>query len=298
MRPEPVRGAALLLMSVAVLWGANYTINKWGLRELDVVTFNAIRFAAAGPLLLVACMVFERTAHIGRRHWSRLVASTVVGVIAYQQAFSTAVLLTSPTESAVLIALSPFATAGFAALTGEASHSRRMLLTSLVALAGTVLVIVGGSGEMSQVHLAGDAVALAAAVLWGAYPVITRPLLEHYSPLRVTAWTASLGGVALVACAAVGTSDRGWWPSGGITWFSLAYSVLLVTVYGLVAWYHGVQRIGSAPSMLFMFAIPITAAAFAFVVGEQRLSWSQVLGAGIVVLALAHSQGLLRLRSP
>nr|WP_042197753.1 DMT family transporter [Kibdelosporangium sp. MJ126-NF4]CEL23159.1 Permease of the drug/metabolite transporter (DMT) superfamily [Kibdelosporangium sp. MJ126-NF4]CTQ90297.1 Permease of the drug/metabolite transporter (DMT) superfamily [Kibdelosporangium sp. MJ126-NF4] len=293
MRREPSGSAALLLVSVTVLWGANYTINKWGLRELDVVTFNAIRFAAAGPLLLLAAVVFERAVGVERRHWGRLLASTVVGIIAYQLAFSTAVRLTSPTESAILIALSPFAAAGFAALSREDSPGRRTLAHSLVALVGVVLVILGGSGEVRQVHLLGDAAALAAAVLWGWYPVITRPLLEHYSPLRVTAWTASLGGVALAGCAVVaGGGGSISWPSAGITWFSLGYSVLLVTVYGLVAWYHGVRRIGSARSMLFMFAVPVAAAAFAVVVGEQQLTWPQAVGAGIVVLALvlAHSR--------
>jgi drug/metabolite transporter (DMT)-like permease len=295
VRRDPV---PLVLAAVSVIWGANYQINKWGLGELDVVTFNAVRFVLAGPLLLAVTIATERAAGIAVRHWARLLASTVVGIVGYQLAFSESVHLTSPTESAILIALSPFAAAAFAAMAREPGRRPGILLDCAVALAGAVMVILGSGGAagIARDHLLGDAVALVAAVLWGLYPVITRPLLAHYTPVRVTAWAACLGGggLAVLAAPRLATLD----PSGyaPATWASLVYSVLAVTVFGLVAWYHGVRRIGSSASMVFMFAVPVAAAAFAAVAGTQRLTWWHAAGAMLVLGALAHAHGLVPLR--
>lgn len=281
--------ASWVLGSVSLIWGASYTITGWGLRELDVVSYNAIRFALAAPLLLILVCALEGRAGIGRRWWPRLALSAAVGIVAYQLTFSAAVTLTTVTESAILIALSPFCTALFATLTGEPVR-RAILLSAAIALLGVILVVAGRpTGGTAANRPLGDLAALAAAVFWGAYPVITRPLLTHYSPLRVTAWAALIGAALLVPAALTVSAST----VGGLsaaTWFSLAFSVLAVTIYGLVAWYWGVRRVGSAQTMVFMFAVPVAAAVVAVATGAERLTWVQVAGAGVVLAALTYSQ--------
>lgn len=428
--------ATWLLASVSAVWGASYTVTGWGLRELDVVTYNAIRFAAAAPLLLLLVLVLEGRPAIARRWWPRLALSAAIGIVAYQLTFSAAVALTTVTESAILIALSPFWTALFARLAGEPVRGA-VLIGATVAMLGVVLVVLGRDANDAAPHrVLGDLSALAAAALWGAYPVVTRPLLTDHSPLRVTAWASAIGAAVLLPTAiALSTLDEttkakeiaahsyraagidpsyaspteldgamqtvsGWprsapatepritdtaplvasrgatcgvdaagqtnaaaatasdpadtiapspaesatvvdvqrtaapssrperpgHPAGkgepdahdradselvrraghvvareadtettwaglsGLTVISLAFSVLAVTVYGLVAWYWGVRRVGSAQTMVFMFAVPVTAAVFAVAVGAERITGLQVAGAGVVLAALACSQ--------
>ncbi|MGK8500378.1 DMT family transporter [Nocardia asiatica] len=282
--------ATWVLASVSVVWGASYTVTGWGLRELDVVTFNAIRFAASAPLLLVLVLALEGRPAIARRWWPRLTLSAAIGIVAYQLAFSAAVALTTVTESAILIALSPFWTALLARLTGEPVRAA-VLVGACVAMTGVILVVLGrGAGHSSPNRALGDLAALAASALWGAYPVVTRPLLADHSPLRVTAWASAIGAVILLPAAFVPASPHALPRFSGTTVVSLAFSVLAVTIYGLVAWYWGVRRVGSAQTMVFMFAVPVAAAVFAVATGAENLTWPQVAGAGLVLAALAYSQ--------
>ncbi|MEU2088586.1 DMT family transporter [Nocardia beijingensis] len=281
--------ATWVLASVSAVWGASYTVTGWGLRELDVVTFNAIRFAAAAPLLLVLAVAVEGSAAIARRWWPRLALSAAIGIVAYQLAFSAAVALTTVTESAILIALSPFWTALLARLTGERVRAA-VLVGACVAMAGVVLVILGrGPGHAAPNRALGDLAAVAASALWGAYPVVTRPLLVDHSPLRVTAWASAIGAAVLLP-AATALAPHDLPGLSGTTVVSLAFSVLAVTIYGLVAWYWGVRRVGSAQTMVFMFAVPVAAAVFAVAVGAEHLTWPQIAGAGLVLAALTYSQ--------
>ncbi|WP_159838188.1 DMT family transporter [Nocardia sp. CY41] len=282
--------ATWVLASVSAVWGASYTVTGWGLRELDVVTFNAIRFAAAAPLLLVLALAVEGRPAIARRWWPRLALSAGIGIVAYQLAFSAAVALTTVTESAMLIALSPFWTALLARLTGEPVRSA-VLTAACVAMAGVALVVLGrGAGHSAPDRALGDLAALLASALWGAYPVVTRPLLADHSPLRVTAWTSAIGAALLLPAAAAPALPDGLPRLSGTTVVSLAFSVLGVTVYGLVAWYWGVRRVGSAQTMVFMFAVPVAAAVFAVVSDTEGVTGLQIAGAVLVLAALIYSQ--------
>ncbi|MEV1026145.1 EamA family transporter [Streptomyces sp. NPDC050264] len=123
--------------------------------------------------------------------------------------------------------------------------------------------------------------------------MIARPLLEQHSPLRVTAWTAAIGGAVLLPSACI----AGWTVHGAVrhtlSWVSLGHSVLLVTVGGLVVWYQAVSRAGSASVMLWMLAVPVAAALFAAATGAQPLNWSQGAGCVLVIASLMYAQGLV-----
>ena len=283
-----------MLASVSLVWGINYTINEWGLQEFTVVGFNALRFAIAGPALLALTGATEGSVGMPRRQWPRLLASTLIGIVAYQLAFSTAVLWTTPTEAAILVALSPFFSTGFAALAGERTQWKRTVVAAMGAFAGVVLVVLGQQhdGGSAPHPILGDLVALATGVLWGAYPVVTRPLLARHSPMRVTGWAGCIGAALMLVAAGFTGITHGGQHEQAWSWFSLAYSVLAVTIYGLVAWYHGVHRVGSAATMLFMYAVPVAAAVFAVLVGQQRITWPVLVGAALVLTALAYAQGL------
>ncbi|EEM39430.1 Transporter, EamA [Bacillus thuringiensis serovar sotto str. T04001] len=46
-------GIELLILSVVIIWGINYTIAKYGLLEFTTIEFTALRMMAAAPLLLL-----------------------------------------------------------------------------------------------------------------------------------------------------------------------------------------------------------------------------------------------------
>ncbi len=296
-RARGTRWAPWALASVSAAWGANYTVNAWGLRDFTVPGFNALRFVLAAPLLLALARWTEGTLRVERGQWPRLLLSAAVGIVGYQLAFSAAVRLSTPAAAAILIALSPFFTALFARLAGERATlpARRAAAAGTVAFAGVVLVVLGRQGTAAGPQAAewyGHALALLAAALWGWYPVITRPLLEHHSPLHVTAWTSAAGAAVLLPLAAIAGFTVHGTVRQPLSWFSLGYSVLLVTVAGLVVWYRAVRQVGSEAVMLWMFAVPVAAALFAALTGEQHMTWPQAAGSALVLLALAYAQGL------
>ncbi|MBB6693521.1 DMT family transporter [Cohnella xylanilytica] len=286
------------LLTVAATWGLNYTIGKYGVTVLSPVAFNALRFLMAAPLLLLLTSLFERSVFVEPRHLPRMAAVGLVGITLYQSFFMLSVQYASAAKASLLIAASPVFTSLFSALFKQESWSWFRQLGSLVALAGAAIVLLGGREPAGAYpdEAIGIAAGFAASVSWGLYPVVTAPLLKSYSALRITAWSSAIGALPLIAiCAWQGFSPDAW-PLPMPTWGSLLYSVVLVTIFGLIFWYRNVSRVGPSRVMLYMYLIPLFAVFFAFVLNGEAISFAQVAGFFVTIGGLALSGGTWRSR--
>nr|WP_282201474.1 DMT family transporter [Collibacillus ludicampi] len=274
-----------LLMGVVLVWGANYTVSKYGILELTPEMFTFLRFAIVFPLLLLAVLWKERSLAIERRDILRLVFTGLVGIAIYQTLFMTSVKYTSATHSSLMIALSPIFTGILAIIGGQEKFTWRVQAGSLISFLGAAAVIGLGDEGVSFYSRSffGDMMGLLAAFFWGWYPVLAAPLVRKYSSLRVTAWSSVVGVLALLLMN-IHQFSRTSWHWHVMTWASLFYSAILVTVYGLVAWYYGVSQIGPTKVMVYMYAIPLVAILVAAGVLHEAINSWQIIGA-LVILA-------------
>ena len=60
----------IALLSMAVIWGVNFTVVKSALSEMTPLAYNAVRFSVASLLTLMLAWLVERDLHIARRDWA------------------------------------------------------------------------------------------------------------------------------------------------------------------------------------------------------------------------------------
>lgn len=159
---------------------------------------------------------------------------------------------------------------------------------SLVAFSGATLVLLSQSASPNHAAhaMTGNIAGLLGSIAWGIYPVLTAPLLKRYSSLKITAWSAMFGVIPLLTL--------GHWQSAPLaqtlspdTWLALAFSIFIVTIYGLVAWYVGVGRVGPTQVMVYMYLIPVVAIAFAAFFIQETVHISQLIGGVIIFTGIA-----------
>lgn len=100
-------GIELLILSVVIIWGINYTIAKYGLLEFTAIEFTAVRMMTAAPLLLLLTFFIEKSLYMERKDIPRLIIVSVVGIVLYQTLFMETVKYTSATNASLLISISP-----------------------------------------------------------------------------------------------------------------------------------------------------------------------------------------------
>lgn len=280
-------GMEIILFFVVVIWGINYTIGKYGTMEITSIEFTTIRFFISAPILLLITVLIERSLFIAKKDFIRLFFVSTVGITLYQSLFMETIKYISATNASLLISISPIFTTIFTLFLKQETFSRQKWLGSLLAFAGAALVLLEGndSGVPHQNILFGNIMGMIASISWGLYPILATPLIKKYSALRVTAWSAA---IAIVPLFLLSGSNVLLLPFSlnETTWLSLSYSVFFVTIFGLVSWYIGVQKIGATNTMVYMYVTPLAAVVFAAFWANEHISLQQVIGGIIIFVGL------------
>ena len=278
----------VLLLLVALIWAANQTIGKLAMREVSPVIYTVLRFLLATPLMLLVLKWREGRLNFDRKVLPRLLLIGVVGIVVYQTIFISALKYTSVTNLSLMMGISPIFTVLLGAVTGQEKLRGGVIGGCLVAFAGLTLVLRNGPVQAgaAAATLAGDGLALAASFLWGMYPIMVTPLLKKHSSLWVTAWSAVPGTLGLLLISSGELWVLPWQELTGVAWFAIFYAAVPVTVFSLLIWYWGIERIGANQVMVYMYLVPPASIAIAwFTIGEQ-VGFLQLLGGALAMLGL------------
>ena len=90
----------------------------------------------------------------------------------------------------------------------DVRFSARHGIAALLGFTGAALLITAGSQELGQGALLGYAFALASAIIWSTYSLLTRRL-RHF-PTAYVSWFCLVSGVASLACHFI--FERRYWP--------------------------------------------------------------------------------------
>lgn len=143
----------MALVSVILVWGANYTIGKYGVAYMSSIQFNSLRFLVASPVLLLITFMMERSLRIERKDWLRLVAVGIVGTTMYQTMFMLSVKYTSATNASLLIAMSPIFTGILAVLHKQERFSMKVQIGSIVAFIGAKIRFINRTYRRSYLRV-------------------------------------------------------------------------------------------------------------------------------------------------
>lgn len=173
---------------------------------------------------------------------------------------------------------------GVGALAGRERLSRRKLVALAAIFAGVVFV---GGGAANPDPL-GIGLALASAVAYAAYILLSDRLLQDTDPLALTAIITA--GVA-VTFLAVGGAGGSLGQVGGATGIAcLAATALVGSLVAVTSFLWGVRLVGPGKaSLLVTVEVPVTIALAAVVLG-QHLTVAQLAGAAFVVSAIVVLQ--------
>ena len=275
---------ASLLLAVLFL-GTNPVAVKVAVAEFPPLPFVAMRFTLAGLLLLALVALLEQgNGRPGRRDLLSLAGVGLVGVGANNVAFTHGVSMTTASETALIYAAVPI----WGILLGLALGLERPtpwgILGVCLAFLGVAVVVYGGlTGSTS---LLGNLLIVVATVCWGAYAVLSLPLLRRYSPLVVASYTMLFGGLGALPFALPGFLDAGWAESSGEAWGALAYSTLLVAAFGFWAWQRGVSQVGANRVLIYQYLITLVGVAAGVLLLGESLTANKVLGGAVILLGV------------
>jgi len=278
----------LALLGVIVIWAANFSIIKVALQALSPVTFNAIRFSLATVIVLLAARLGGDGWRVERRDALRLLFLGLVGNTLFQLLFINGIARTTAGNTALMMGGVPVYVSLVGAALGLERLRWRAWLGCLLAFGGVALLVVGSGQavEVSGESLVGALLVLGSTVSWALYTVLVRPLLQRYSPLKVTGLSMLAGTPGIVLAAAPQWSAQDWPAVPWQSWAGLAYSAALALSLSYVVWNVGVKAVGSTRTAIYSNLQPVMGLLIGWLWLDERVGWPQVVGAAVIIVGV------------
>ncbi len=287
--PDPVvidepavrTGAGIAATGFAVtIWGAASVLVK-SIDGIDGVGISFYRLLFGTALLSV---VYLGT---GARFSRRMLWLCVPGGIAFGLdilLFFSALRETSTANATVIGALQPILLLPIGIRMFGESVDRRVVAFSFVAVAGTAVVVLGGSG-LPQWSPYGDLLATGALFTWTAYFVASKSARRDLGALQYFTGLTVVALVVVAPYAVVSRADLS--PAASSDWLA----IIAVTVFSgalghvLLNWSHG--HVPLQVMSLLTLLVPVVATAGAVVFLDEAVDAVQWVGMVIVLASLA-----------
>ncbi len=275
----------LRLLSVALVWGVNFSVIKFALTDFHPLGFTVLRFALAAFFLVTLMLATREPFTVLRRDRISIVLLGFIGITLYNVFFMEGLQYTTAANSALLISLSPLFGAVIQAASGNEKFTARAGSGLALASVGVLLVIRSHHGEVrfTSSGVIGDLLTLCATLTWALYTIMAKPLLERYSALKVTAYSMAAGGVLLIPPSLPGLINQSWSGISVGSWSALGFAAFIAAGAAYVLWYQGVKKIGVTRTMVYHYVMPFAAVLFAAAALHERITVLQVIGGGAIL---------------
>lgn len=274
------------LLLTTTIWGANYSVVKYGTNHMDALAFNGARILMATLAFGVLALVQHRrpgARRVSRRDALLLLALGVLGNCVYQTLFAEGVAHTRAGSAALLLAASPALIALIGRWLGIERVGARGYAGVALSVLGIALVMLGGSEqETAGGSLLGDAIVLASALCWAWYTVWLKPLTDRVSLIDISALTLVGGMIPLLFISAPSFAATAWGSVTPLMWGAMLYAGIGSLVIGYLGWYRGVRVLGPTRTAIYSNLQPVIALGVAWIlVHETPTVWQ---GAGAVTI--------------
>lgn len=275
-RPSAIVMAAF--SAVVVLGGANAVAVKQTVGELTPFWGAALRFVAAGAVMLLLVVVTRRKIPTGKS----LRGAVVYGLLGFSASYGflyTGIQEVPAGTLMVLVALTPLFTFGLAILHRQESFRIQGLIGAVIAVVGIGIVFMDQVdadvpiGSMLLVMLGTVAIAESGVVAKG---------IPKSDPLGTNAVAMLAGGLVLFVLA-VGTQEPLDLPTTTTTWLATVYLVLFGSVAMFGLYLFTLQRWTASAVSYVTLLMPLVTVALAAILFDERVSPTFALGSVVIL---------------
>ena len=283
----------LTLIAVIFIWGANFPILKQVLHIMHPFVVNAIRFtfsiASIVTILLIsgnARTFFSAKTLLKNR--SQLIPLGILGYFFYQVFFILGIENTTAGNSALLMASVPAWTAIVGVFFTRESLSLKAICGLIVSIIGTVIIVVSGTKtiDTGSELLIGNILIIIAALCWGGYTALSRPVTRTIDPIHFTLYGLLLSFPLNLAISIPYLQDVHWGDVTFSSWCSIIYSGGLSTGIAVVLWIYVVRHAGATHTAVFGNLVPVVALVGSYFFLHEAINLGQLIGGAIIILGI------------
>lgn len=281
----------LIALLTIIIWGTTFISTKILLEAFSPVEILFIRFILGYLALLIIAPKHLRTSS-RKEEWT-LVAAGLCGICLYYLLENIALTYTLASNVGVMVSVAPFFTAILTHifLKGEEGLGPDFFIGFLISIVGIVLISFNGS--RLELNPLGDLLAIAAALMWGFYSILTKKISGYGYSLILTTRRTFFYGILFMVPALFLLDFR----PGALLYFVKVPYLYHFLFLGLgacalcfVTWNFAVKILGAVKTSVYIYLVPVITIAASVLFLHEQVTWLSILGTILILLGLFLSE--------
>lgn len=276
------------LFTVAVIWALNFSVVKASLSEVDIYSFNSVRFILAASLIWTIIYWKGAWFKVPRSDWISLICVGLIGNVLYQWLFIVGIDLTLSANAAVMLGTIPIWIAIFSHLFTDEKMTRLKAIGVVLAFTGVAAIVGGGANplNLASATFRGDIIIVCAAVTWATFTILSKGFLKRYSALQFSGMMVVIGAVILTTMSFISSETTQWENVSPGAWGGMIYSGALSIGLAYLIWNNGIVSVGPVKTSVYQNLVPVLGLIFGILLLNESLSLLQYIGSAIVVMGI------------
>jgi drug/metabolite transporter (DMT)-like permease len=195
------------------------------------------------------------------------------------------VSMTTAANTGLIFATGPVWGLVLGSVLGLERPTFRGVVGVVLSIVGVGIVFYEGIGTQGT-SLIGDFLVLLAAIGFGAYTVLSMPVLGRHSPLAVATYPLLFGGLIVLLLSTPYFGGLDWGSVGAGAWAAVAFSAVFAAAFAFSAWQRGISRVGANRVLVYQYLITITGVASGVVFFGEVLGIEKLVGGAVILVGV------------
>lgn len=276
--------AHIALFTVALIYGANYTVAKEVLDpgHIKPIGFIALRITT-GMVLFGFIATFFIKEKIKKEDWKLVALCALFGVVINQLCFFWGLKMTTAIHSALLLTVTPIIVLIASAILLREAITSRKTIGILIGMAGAAFLILSGKsiGFHSE-QITGDLFILINSVSYGLYLVLVKKLMKTYHPFTILSRMFAFGFLIVLP---LGWSDLQaveWSSFSENIWLAVGYVLLLTTFLNYLLNATALKTVSATVAGIYIYLQPIVATLISIGFAKDVMSADKLISAVLI----------------
>lgn len=275
--------AALLTI---VIWGTTFISTKILLTDFQPVEILFFRFVIGFLVLLI--IVPKRLKSVNIKQEIIFAAAGLCGICLYYLLENVALTYTMASNVGVIISIAPFFTA---ILTHLFIKSEKILhINFFIGFAAAMLgiVLISFNGAKLELNPMGDILAVAAALVWACYSILTRKISGFgYSVILTTRRTFFYGILFMIPAMFFFDFNMDLSRFADITYLlNIIYLGLGASALCFVTWNFAVKILGAVKTSIYIYLVPVITVVTSVLILRESVTWLSMIGTALAIAGL------------
>jgi len=277
------------LITAIAIWGGSFIATKIAVQEVSPVTVVWLRFFIGTVILGYFAWKRKELALPKRKDVLDLLWLGFLGITLHQWLQSSGLVTSEASTTAWLVSTSPV----FMALLGwiflKEKLSLRTITGFLLATIGVVLVVTKGDIRSiinGKFGVSGDILILISALNWAIFSVLSRPILERFSAIKVTFYVLFLGWLLTSVQFLFGHHWIEFNQLSTAGWASVAFLGIFCSALAYIFYNDGLKALPASKVGAFLYLEPLIATIVAAAVLSESIVLASLAGGGLILLGV------------